>query len=363
MSHNQTSNMNIVTTLCVDPNDTSFNYQLYYLNNKKKRETYWKCCVTFFGTSLRFNPGANHILFTNDKEEIIIDNVDIKNFLKNLGVKIVELPFEKFNPPKKFSTYHILTLYNLDVIHALGKAEDATLNVFLDSDCIWVNPYPDTSHFNADNNLIVYDMYNLSDPLKKIHGITRKDIGLFYKKFDPDYPVEYPVWYGGEFVAGNSKVFKSLSEELEYYFELIIHNPDKSPKLPNKMKIFDGDELILSLVYNKLPNKKVDAGDIIKRIWTNPKTNQNNINNDDIFGLSIWHMIGEKLFGIPLLCDKILDLDSEFWSIDTDELSKYLGLFFGFPKREFMPQIENKYKTLMPKIANKFREMINNIRT
>lgn len=30
--------MNIITSLAVDANDTSFNYQLYYLNNKKKEK-------------------------------------------------------------------------------------------------------------------------------------------------------------------------------------------------------------------------------------------------------------------------------------------------------------------------------------
>lgn len=354
--------LNIITSLCVDPNDSSFNYQLYYLSNRKKREIYWKCCVTFFGTSVRYNPEANHLLVTNDKDKVIINELNIKKFLNSIGVEIIELPFERFRSPKKFSTHHNLTLYKLEVISYLSELKDG-FNILLDSDCIWANPYPKIGNYNSEDKLIVYDMYTLSNPLKKIHGINRKDLGQFYKKIDPDYPVEYPVWYGGEIVGGSSNVFWNLSVELKYYFELIVHGFEKSPKLPNKMKIFDGDELILSLVYNKLKNNKVEASNIIKRIWTNPKTDENNIDGQDVFELSVWHMIGEKLYGIPILCDKILDLNSKFWSTNTEELNKYIGLFFGFPMRKFLPIVENKYLTIVPKVISKLKELINNITT
>src|SRR5260370_32683554 len=52
---------------------------------------YWQCICVFFGSSIRFNPRVEHVLFTNAAVPKIGD-FDVSAFLKATGVTIIQLP-------------------------------------------------------------------------------------------------------------------------------------------------------------------------------------------------------------------------------------------------------------------------------
>lgn len=348
-------NLTIVTSLATDFADTSFNYQLYYLNNKEKREIYWKCCVVFFASSLRYNPEAHHILYTNDPLPVVIDGKDIRKLIEDLGVEIRVLPFRKFAAPQKFSTYHTLTLFKLEIIDDIRRGIESNY-ILLDSDMVWIKSANHLLPLFENDSLIVYDIYYQQDVDKKMHRISRRDLGRLYRTIDPAYPVEFPVRYGGEVLAGSRKVFDQVATEVSAYYNHITAHFEHAPRVADK-KILDGDEFILSMVYNKLVNPKVMAGQFVGRIWTNDKASS----DPSAFRLVLWHLIAEKMSGIPLLYESVINEESDFWRLPVEQLAEYQGYFFGIPERRFHAVRERSYKTFLPKVITKIREKMNNL--
>ena len=84
----------IATSICVDKEkkDSVVEYpQISYLKPSQRREVFWKCAVVLFLTSLKFNKSCKHILVTNDDDEVIVNGLDIKNFLRGNNVIIEHL--------------------------------------------------------------------------------------------------------------------------------------------------------------------------------------------------------------------------------------------------------------------------------
>lgn len=94
--------MNIVTSVCVDVDQEDKNVYPQLKGIDDKRIVYWRCSMTFCMTSLKFNPNNKHIVYTNDKniEDFAIHGYGVKGTLLKLGVKLVYLPLDKFDPKK-----------------------------------------------------------------------------------------------------------------------------------------------------------------------------------------------------------------------------------------------------------------------
>jgi hypothetical protein len=321
--------MNIITSLCFDDQDESFNYQLYYLSNKQKRLTYWKCCVVFFATAYRTNPGFKRILYTNDQQDMVYGNIDMKGLLQRLGVEINYLPsheLEKFRGDVK---YHFPTLYKFLVIREISKLKDNP-TLFLDSDCVWTKPF-DTNSFDFEKP-VLYDVYQKTDIHDKRHNkLSRAEIGSMFKKIDRNYPEAAPILFGGEILGGGKKVFGKISLEIENYLTHIANDHLANSKFTDGKSILDGDEFVLSMVYNKYFKDYQPGNAFIKRIWTMKRLNTTNHHDLD---LTVWHVISEKLKGIPCLFNQIIDENSEFWTTPIAKFNLFLGYYLNIPERK-----------------------------
>jgi hypothetical protein len=319
--------MNIITSLCIDSTDDSFNFQLYHVNNQQKRLIYWKCCATLFATVLRCMPNSRKILYTNDEDEVFHERINIKELIKQFGVEIVYISSDELLKFKNKSKYHFPTLYKFLVLKEIAKLDGNSL--FLDSDCVWLKPFENE---NADWSIpVLYNMYQKSDIHdKRFNNLSRAEMGEVFSKIDPSFPVTDPILFGGEIVGGNRDFFEKVSIELWNCLNHLVIN-EINYTFPNGKTLFDGDEYLSSLIYYKHFQKYREAGTFIKRVWTSRKVNNTTLSD---LNLTIWHMISEKQKGIPLLFDQVVNSKSAFWTTPLSKFNLYLGSYLNVPKRQ-----------------------------
>ncbi|QHT70291.1 hypothetical protein GXP67_28385 [Rhodocytophaga rosea] len=323
--------INIVTCICVDKDDKdeSVYPRMNYRTSQQRRLIYWKCAAVSFATSIRCNPGIRHILYTNDHTAVRYKGHDLRAFLTDLGVEIRYLPFEIFKPFPGVSKKFRNAFYKLDVISELGKHENE-YNVLLDSDCVWVKN--SLSFFQAIDHekLLVYDCYQRTDPYEKRSGLNRMDLGEMFNRIDPAYPVAAPIHYGREIIGGNGRMFREISNQMHQFFRHVLQTyGNDPPRFPNGNSIFDYEEYVTSFVYNKMPDRLIEAGDLIHRVAAPYQKNSLAAMN-----YTIWHLLAEKRLGFMFLFKKVFDLKSAFWKIPLDNLDEYISKHMGVSRRK-----------------------------
>ncbi|WP_158860059.1 hypothetical protein [Lunatibacter salilacus] len=326
---------NIVTCISVDQDKTGgkVKYPNIGTENKNRKHVYWRCAYTFCAASVKVNPEKKHIVVTNDLEEIIIDNINVKDELAGLGVTIIYLDFDRFDPGKHSMRFRN-AFYKLQVIERL--AQETLPSLLLDSDILWHKKDVVLDDIMSSGEyLVLQDTYQRSNkPLEKLHNISMKDMGDLYRLIGiQGYNQPYPIWYGGELIGGSpqtlGKVAKNILELLNYCKE--EDNKGNKFLFPNGNSIFDGDEFISSYVYNSMDVKIYDSYNRhIKRLWTAEV--YNNVSEGDE-NIPIWHLISEKGTGLKQLFYESVNPDSEFWN--CTDFTEYLGKYVGIPKRNF----------------------------
>ncbi|QDA58879.1 hypothetical protein [Hymenobacter jejuensis] len=330
--------MDIVTSLCVDEahEPASFYPQLRDVSADKRRRVYWQCTVVFFSTSVRCNPDARHLLYTNDAAPATWDGVDHREFLSSIGVEIRQLSFQTFCPPQRFSKEFRNAFYKLDVLQELAKPTAADHSLLLDSDCVWTRPDPKLISLVQSDALLLLDAEPESTPDTKIHGLSRRDMGNLYRELDPNYPVEAPLHFGGEIIGGSRARLGEVVEQLRaIQDQVLVEYPAGPPRFSSGRTLFDGDEYLTSFVCNRLPRPWTDTSPFIRRIWTSYRNT--NVRRSDV-QLTIWHLPNEKMQGLPVLCRQMLRRDSAFWRLAPTNLAGYLGRYLGVPNPVWSPQ-------------------------
>ena len=326
--------MNIVTSMCVDEDEKDSDV-IYPATSEasgdQRRILYWKCVAVFFATSVRCNPDAKHLLYTNDKRPVIIDNLDLKQFLTDLTVDIRYVPFKHFKPPAGYSKIFKNAFYKLDVMRELGMEKEDEVNILLDSDCVYTKQNDELIKLLQNNEVLIYDVYQSYKGTKGKYQQVRVKLGRLYKEINPAYPKTEPTQFGGEFVAATSKNFKIIADLLEEAFNLILSKfKDQPLRLDDDRRILDGMEFLTSYVYNSMPLQFFNAKDYISRIWSSLKF-ANAVKEDT--RLTIWHLPSEKTQGFPLVYRKIINKKSLFWRTPINNFDAYLGKYLGVPKQ------------------------------
>ncbi len=335
---------NIVSSLSVD------NYQKddrvkYPLIGKKsfqeKRTIYWKCAYVFFYNSIRINSTFNHLLFTNDDKSFVLDGFNFQKEIEKLGVEIRYLPFSTYYILGELSKAFKNAYYKFEVIHALKN--EMHNSILMDLDCIWVNKIEELNLCFNEYDYLLYDPYKEArggDPFKKHpHDISMKDMGDVYRKFDENYPVRYPVWYGGEFIGAKPEGFEVLDRYIKKSFNKVISDikEEKYYFFPNGDTLLDGDEYISNYVLNCLSVKRLILNKYIKRIWT--RTEENNAQKSDL-NLAIWHLLNEKMYGFDTFFEKIKRNHDK--SIFDSNLE--IGKYFNIPNKSFKYSFISNYR-------------------
>ena len=326
--------------MCVDvgQSDGVSNYPMITNNPERRRIIYWRCVMTFFLTSIKYNRQDRHILFTNDNEPIIIDDHDVKHELEKRGVEIRIMPFTQFNPGSHSRTFRN-AFYKLEVLDALANEKNPS--ILLDNDCIWSKRDDRLFSLLAEGNyLFLEDTYQRSEtPLrKKPFNLSMKEMGDCFKSI----PVlksykDYPVWYGGELIGGSPYLFRRISEALKKTMAYCISQSESGNEIvfQNGNSIFHGMELITSYVYNSFDDIDIydTQGEFSKRMWTIGWPN--NYQEGDIT-LAIWHVTAEKESGLKRIYYELIKESSPFWTEPDSDQAKFLGSFVNIPNKKFL---------------------------
>lgn len=294
--------MNVIASAFAFREDYGNSMQLTEKSDAEKINLYMKNIVVSLVSAKLKNPEDEVLLVTNRT----IDN-HYQSQLEAMKIKIVQVPFDKYEMPKKFAWS--LAFYKLCALEYLSSQSDYEKILLIDSDTISMQSFGELWK-EAENGLLLYSInhsYNHKD---------RNDIREDYQKLYPDEKRNI-VHYGGEFICAERN-------ELQDFMKICNSVYERIKERDFQVKEILGDEAIISIAAALYKEKSmiIDAGAYVYRYWT-----------DDIFYLvstntvsnpvCVWHLPAEKDRGLLLLYN-YFGKNNGF--PETDKVLKILGL-------------------------------------
>ncbi|HEX5322980.1 MAG TPA: hypothetical protein VFW40_04280 [Capsulimonadaceae bacterium] len=317
--------LTIATGMCCDSRGEESDYpQVGGLSSSERFQSiYWRCVCVFFASSVRHNPDASHILFTNAPSIPDLGRFATSKFLKQLGVEVVTLPFS-YAPPAGYYNRWRSTFYLFDILRRLAEAvglDDQA--IVCDTDCLFIKPACAISKAIESRGLLAYDC-NLPAE-KDINGLTRVQLGALFEELGGGAVPEPPRHYGAEIVAADGIALRKVVAEVEAVWDLSIQ------RFEDGRSHFNTEEHFLSFIYRKLGYAEPSANLFIKRIWTG---RENNCADSADYDLAIWHVPREKKYGITRLFGELDNPRSRFWQVPPGAgFARHAGAFLGIPAR------------------------------
>jgi len=311
--------------------DEAYYPSAYVQDLARRREVYWKTVVTFFATSVRQNRDARHVFCTNVAAIPPIRGFDTAGFLRELGVEIVSLPFT-FQPPKGCSQMFGNAYFKYDALKHLARTMgENDVAMLFDCDCVWIGGAEPLEQCISEHGLLTYDIFLSPPPDRKIHNVSRRDMAETYRRMDPEFAVDDPIWFGGEILGGRKGDFTAFVAELDRIYDRLRGCTAATvPRFCNGHSVFDGDELLTTYICARLGHREGRAGEYIRRVFTSLL--YRTVQADDV-NLRLWHLPQEKMEGLARLYRQAIRPCSKFWCLEPGpEMARYLGTFFGIPK-------------------------------
>ena len=337
----------ICTWLYADSIDEqSTHYQVRGLSSSDRFQgIYWRSVSAFFATSVRQQPSARHVLFTNATSLPIVDNVSIGSFLDSLNVEVVRLPLTFTTPPQYYHWWRN-QFYVFDILHYLSERlslSDAA--VLLDSDCVWISHVDPMWKAIRRDGLLTYVV--TYDPHYNNNGLSRVDMSAVASALLGSQ-VSHPLVYcGGELQAATGAELRQLTPEILTVWKQLMDRHSRNES------VFREEGQTLSYIYYKLGYPLGNGDPFIRRILTDSLGSHNNSSYHD-HGLVVWHIPLEKRLGIRRLFTSITDETSLFWSLQPDtELREYLGSSLGVPRST----IRKRVRDLIRRSADKIQKV------
>ncbi len=255
-------------------------------SDKGFQDVYWRCVVVFFWSSLRFNPEARHVFYTNAPLPVV-DGLDVGDWFARAGIETVCLPITHRLPPAATASFGN-QFYLLDVIaHAAADPGGTGAFMLLDSDCLWNGAGDPFWEAIARDGVLTYPLWYSEDEI--INGVSRRTLGEIHRDFYGEAPAETPKYFGGELFAAGGAALSDIARESAAAWEM------------NLAALRDGrpwcreEAQLLSIVHQRLGLTTSDASRLFKRIWTDHRTFRNVAAADA--SLPLWHLPAEKQFG------------------------------------------------------------------
>lgn len=263
------------------------------------QKIYWECATVMFATSMRLNPDATHILFTNKKKA----PEPYKTVLKDLGVTLVQLPFAH-KPPHGWHHKYKNSVYTLDIVQYLAnKLSNDDITLVLDADVVWIKPAQKLLESVKQHGVLHYNLdYK---PESMINGITLAQAQELYELLLGKTLESAPQHTGGELVAATGSMLKKISQEIEPAWKFMLK------RFENNQTVFTTEEHFLSYIYHKLVLPE-HANNFIRRIGTDKKVLRNVVGDEGRY--TLWHLPAEKKRGFNTLFKLAQEKDSIFWT-------------------------------------------------
>lgn len=261
--------------------------------SRKFQDTYWKCIVSFYYTSIMKNKNAKHVFYTNSKDFPIVDGFNVKEFFDNNDVEVREQELTNKTPVDWHSAWRN-QFYVFDIMNDLSNYVNENDSVIiLDSDCVINNELDELFREIQDYGLVSYLIgYEKNHVINGIDTIQMNELyNQFYKE---DGNIEY---YGGEFIGIKGEYVKELLKEYRYLWKQNYQNYKE-----NKMKLNE-EAHFLSVLYHKLNLANNLGNKYIKRIWNG--LNYNNVQDNDKH-LDIYHLPAQKTTGFSYFFERVV---------------------------------------------------------
>lgn len=333
--------LTIATGMCCDTaGEESVYPQVDGVSSSQRFQlVYWRCAVVFFASSVRHNPYARHVLYTNASHIPNIGTFSTAEFLQSLGVEIVLLPFE-YAPPAGYYNRWRSTFYLFDIIrHLADTVSDGDRVLVHDTDCLFIKPADALCDAIDRYGVLTYDC-KLS-PEEDINGLSRLQLGEIYKELG-ELEMPAPPHFGAEIFAAEADDLRHVAREIEALWEINLSRfADGKPH-------FNTEEHFLSYIYNKLGYRAGTANPFISRIWTGFHYRTTSESN---FDLSVWHVPAEKKYGIRRLFEQARRRDSHFWKVATgDDFARYAASYLGIPASSALKRSLDAFDALKARI-------------
>lgn len=288
---------------------------------------YLRCAIVFFASSLRQNPTAKHVLFTNLTVFPKIDGVDINALLSRWRVDVVSLPLTHLTP-EGYHTAWRNQFYIFDILHYLAqRCGDIEQYYVLDSDCVWIKPVTTIQPALHKYSLLTYD---LSGCRSKPNAEGLKS--LYAKLGHPPHSDDV-MYYGGECFVANGQALKQVYQAFPAVWKVCLD------RFTTGHSYFLEEAYTLSYLYHQLGYQGGTANTYIKRMWTAGKYVKKNVIDTD-YNLTIWHLPDEKKAGLRELFYQVINPQSKFWHLPTGHpLTVYLGRYLGVPQGNWRRQL------------------------
>ncbi len=291
---------------------------------------YWQCVAVFYALSKYHNPGARHLLFTNQQKDRlpVKDGFDWARFLDDLDVEVVTLPLTWQTPPGYFGSWRN-QFYIFDILQFFEKQvynDDTPLLVF-DSDCLVNRPLDALFEDIRRHGLMALPIHD-HPPEDNINGITRLDMRALFAELDGRDPGMVPVYYGGEVFAATPPVVRRINALMPPVWEVMMERHRQA-----KAK-FNEEAHFLSYCYHRI-GQFGSLEPWIRRIWTS--TRYTDVKAADV-NLPIWHLPSEKTGGIAILFERLRK--GQFLPVHPDQI----GPLVGIPRRSVYRNIRHRLK-------------------
>ena len=307
----------ICTWLCADEKgeESHFPQTGQSSSSQSHQNIYWRCVLTFFITSKRFNKKESHVLFTNVKHLPSVDGIPVSRVLNDLQVEVIHTDF-KYKTPKGYFGKFQNQFYEFSILEYISEhnKHNEDLYLVMDSDCIFIKPAERLFTQAAPNGFLSF-----TDPVAPdyvINGLSRNDLKSVYQDLLEKKIYDIPEYHLGEFLLCSvSNIRKIFSDFLKLWPTLLVRNAAGHIK-------FNEEAHTLSYLYyinNFQPSKDIN---LMRRIWTNPLFYRDVRPSDT--NLVVWHLPAEKTFGLHKLYTYLL-FDSNNYGLDLSP-ARYLDM-------------------------------------
>jgi len=245
---------------------------------------YWQCVICFFASSLRVNPSARHMFFTN-VDLPRLDDINLATTFDEWGIEIVRLPVAHRLPAGAVSSWGN-QFYVFDIIYYLAQHIDAERSIILDSDCIWIRSSASLDAAIDRHGMITFvEEGAYVDPAEPINGLSRLQMTEFLKRMGGQNMTEAIPYFGGEIFAATQEAVRDVALKAELLWSEVV---SRTPDAPHEEAHF------LSIIAAMRGDAPATANPYIRRMWTSFK--HNTVRKSDL-DLAIWHLPAEKRSG------------------------------------------------------------------
>ena len=302
---------------------------------------YWRCVAVFLASLTRHGGGVRPVLITNVDAVPTVDGHDLAALLGRWGVETVRLDYT-FRPPEGYWGAWRNQFYVFDAVRWLaGRLDDDAVGMVLDSDCVWARGPARLAAMTRRHGALTYDL-GLPEGGDQ-NGLSLAEMARLYAELDGAPPETPPPYVGGELVAATGAVLRQIDGRADaLWAEMLRRHAAGEPK-------FNEEAQALSYLYHALGIAYGTANPYLRRIWTTL------LKGDDARGpdldLVVWHVPGEKRYGLHRLFEEVVSPASPFWTLDGAAWRRHVGRQVGVPRRSLGKLARDLPSALRDKLA------------